>query len=265
MLCSPLFLDCQGDILNNLPYYSYSKIKAFNDCPYAFFERYYDDINKDFLESNGVSEFGTFMHKILEMYAKKELKREDVLNYYIDNFSIDVTSSFILKFEKGFKRNMFDTYYNSGKEYLETFDGFKGLKILDVEYEFKENIQNVFILNGKIDLVAENNKDELLLIDHKSKNGFKKQEKEEYSKQLYLYAHALKQKYGKYPDKMIFNMFRAKKNVSFNFDFDKYSEVIDWSINSVNKIENEFVFSPIPNTFYCNNFCEFRGICKYRK
>ena len=39
------------------------------------------------------------------------------------------------------------------------------------------------------------------------KGKFKKGEKEEYAKQLYLYALAVKRKYGEYPKYLFFNMF----------------------------------------------------------
>ena len=115
-------------------------------------------------------------------------------------------------------------------------------------------------------LVARNNDGELIIIDHKSKSKFKnKKELNEYAKQLYLYAYAVKQEYGELPKKLYFNMFRTNELVEIDFDINDYQNAYNWLVSSVNEIENTFDFSPQENEdpFYCLNFCPVKNQCEY--
>ena len=77
----------RGDNLENnekLPIYSYSKVKSFYNCPFYFFKNYLDRPEDFVPEGHGTSEFGSYVHKILEMYEKGELdniklEKEDIL------------------------------------------------------------------------------------------------------------------------------------------------------------------------------------------
>lgn len=251
--------------VDNLPIYSYSKIKSFYNCPYYFFKNYFDKPEDFVPEGHGTSEFGSYVHKILEMYEKKELRLDELLEYYEKHYSEYISSTFLLDLGNNFKKDMYQLYYDGGKQYFESFNGYKGLNILESEYEFYENIEDVFILNGKVDLVAEDENKDLIIVDHKSKGKFKnKKEKDEYAKQLYLYANAIYKKYQRYPKKLAFNMFRSMEWIEFNFNEYDYNKSIEWAISSVKEIESSFLFEPIVGTFYCNNFCTFRNVCEYR-
>lgn len=52
--------------------YSFSKLKCFYNCKYYYYLHYFDDDGME-PESHGTSEFGRFIHKILELYGKGEL------------------------------------------------------------------------------------------------------------------------------------------------------------------------------------------------
>ena len=261
----PIF---RGDNLENnekLPIYSYSKVKSFYNCPFYFFKNYLDRPEDFVPEGHGTSEFGSYVHKILEMYEKGELGEYELLPYYEEHYDENVKSTFLTYLGKNFSKDLWKVYYEGGKKYFENFSGFEGLKILESEYEFFEKINNSFIFTGKIDIIALDESDNLIIIDHKSKGKFKnKSEREEYSKQLYLYAYAVFKKYKKYPQKLVFNMFRSNEWIEFKFSMDKYIEVLDWFIKSVNEIECCMEFPPNADSFFCNNFCTFRNICEYK-
>lgn len=241
--------------------YSYSKIKCFLSCPFCFYNKYFERPEKDnpcLLTSHGMSEFGNFMHKILENYEIGELELYDLLSYYTNNYDKEIKSDFTLKMTEKFSKDFSKDYYDSGKVYLEYFEGFNDFKILEVEYAFEEIIKD-FIFVGKIDLIAEDKDGNLIIIDHKSKSRFKnKAEKKDYARQLYLYAYAIKQKYNKYPKFLMFNMFRNNKWEVFDFNIEEYNDAINWLINMVKEIENTLEFNPVKNTFFCWNFCDYR-------
>ena len=57
------------------------------------------------------------------------------------------------------------------------------------------------------------------MLDHKSKGKFKsKKEQAEYARQLYVYAKYVKEKYGKFPKVLIFNMFNAGELIKIPFN-----------------------------------------------
>lgn len=245
--------------------YSFSKIKNFNNCKSAYFRNYF--LNDKDKISNGTSEFGTFSHEILEKYAKKELEVYEVLSYYLEHYDENVKSDFVLKINDKFSKDFSELYFESGKRYFQSFNGFEGIKIIESEYEFKENLDDKFYLIGKIDLIGEDEKGDLILIDHKSKSRFKnKKEKDEYMKQLYLYSYGLYKKYNKFPKKIAFNMFRINEMVFSDFEMDKYKDTIEWVKNEVEEIENCIDFNPNGlGSFYCDNFCPYRHNCKYKE
>lgn len=220
--------------------------------------------------SHGTSEFGSFVHEILEMYAKGKLEIYEMLPYYEEHYNDYVISDFTLKMSSDFSKDMGEKYYTAGKEFLEQFSGFD-FKILNAEQQFNLPYKDKFFLNGKIDLIACNDSGDLLVIDYKSKGNWKnKEEKEEYSKQLYLYSWAIKQLYGKYPKKMAFYMFRINKWEWFNFSLKKLHSVLKWVENSIEEIESEFDFSPELDEnkepimdFWKRNFCGVRYSCDY--
>lgn len=242
--------------------YSFSKLKCFESCKLCFYTTYFEKPECDKM-SHGTSEFGSFVHNILEKYEKNELETFELLDYYKDNYNTNVISTFDLYLSESFVKNFENDYYTSGIEYLENFNGFDDIHILEAEYEFEVPVDNLFLFNGKIDLIAEDNDGNFIIIDHKSKKKFaSKKEKAEYARQLYLYAFAVKQKYGKLPTKLMFNMFRNKEWVVFDFNETDYLNAIDWAKNTVKEIEQTFDFNPTLDTFFCRNFCSYRHVCK---
>jgi CRISPR/Cas system-associated exonuclease Cas4 (RecB family) len=203
------------------------------------------------------------MHHILEEYAKGNMLIEEMLPYYEEHFGDKIISPFVLKIAEDFSKDFYYTYFESGKNYLENFTGFGKMKVLEVEYEFNETVDDKFIFTGKVDLIVEDEDGEFTIIDHKSKSGFKsKKELAEYATQLYLYAFAVERKYGKFPTRLMFNMFRKEEMIKIDFKQSDYEVAMQWLKDSVCKIEECFEFLPILGTFFCNNFCSYREQCE---
>lgn len=241
--------------------YSFSKLKNFESCKYGFYRRYFEEDWDG--ATHGTSEFGTFCHNILEKYFNGELKQDELLDYYIKNYDENVTASFDLYMSAKFKKNFAEAYYKDGYEYFKNFTWDEELVPIAVEHSFNVNVDNKFILIGKIDLICQKD-DKFIIIDHKSKSKFKnKTEKHDYARQLYIYAAGFYKKYKRFPDELRFNMFRKGDYVNIEFNIDDYNEAIDWCRKVVEDIDSTFDFSPNGDEFYCRNFCGFRNDCKY--
>lgn len=252
--------------MDNLPVYSYSKIKSFYSCKYFYFLYYCVGIKEKDKASHGCTEFGTYAHEILEKYEKDQLKADQLLKYYENNYGKNVKSSFMTYMTETYKKDLWMNYYNDGRNYFENFKGYENMTILESEYEFCENIDDLFMIRGKIDLVALDKNQDLIIIDHKSKGKFKnKQEQQEYERQLYVYSHAVFKKYGKFPKKMGFNMIRLNKIIEFEFVEEKYNETMKWIKECVEEIELNTDFNYTNGTLFCKNFCAARNMCKFYK
>lgn len=236
--------------------YSYSKLSTFHQCPYQYYLNY---IERREGENNAFAEYGSFVHSILESYAKGSLSVFELLDKYKDEYIFNITKEFPYNKYK----DLAESYYEDGIEFFSNFEGLEDYKILGVEDKFEEEINNDYILTGFIDLVLEDKDGNLILHDWKSKAGFKnKTELNKYAKQLYLYSIRLKRLYGKFPDKMQFGCFRKQETIQVDFSKEKYEEALKWMDDTVDKIRKCSSYEPKNDMFFCNNLCDFRFTCE---
>ena len=55
-------------------------------------------------------------------------------------------------------------------------------------------------------------------------------------RQLYIYAEAVRQKYGKLPKKLCFNCFKNGEYIEEPFNEDTFHETLSWVKNKIEKI-----------------------------
>lgn len=212
-------------------------------------------LDEEVPDSHGITECGLFMHHILEEYEKGNMKLEELVPYYEENFDRQVVSTMRLQMSKDFSKDMYSLYYNDCLNYLNNFTGIPNCKeIVDVENEFHLPYSD-YSITGKIDLTFRDNDGKLIVLDHKSKKKFKsKKDQAHYARQLYLYAWACKSLYGTYPDVLMFNMLRGEP-IYIEFNEENMQEALDWFDNTVKQIRNAITFDANVDTFYCNAFC----------
>lgn len=176
-----------------------------------------------------------------------------MVDYFLDNFKRDVPNGVKLKLPTGFTLDLTKNYKTQITEFLNNFSGFtvdgKQIDIIGVEKNFLMVVQfgdKKIIFNGIIDVVGKDNEDNYYILDHKSKKEFKDEsERQEYARQLYLYSIYIKNTYGKYPVKLVFDMFRSQNLDIIDFLQDDFDKAVEWVERSVNKIESEELFLPI--------------------
>ena len=241
---------------SNLEKYSFSKISSFHTCLVGFIFTY---ILKQEQVSNGMSEFGSFCHSLLEKWAKGELEIYELLTEYENNYKDNVTSSFP-RLRNGV--DMGDAYYDDAYNFFSTFDGIGDYEIIGVEEHFEIQIDD-FIFNGFIDLILKDKDGNLIVFDWKSKKEFKDDEEEmKYRRQLYLYSYYLYEKHGKHPVSTIFYCFRKQKKYERKFDEKAYEESIKWMFDTVAEIRKLYCSY---DYFFCSQLCSSRNICKMKK
>lgn len=244
--------------------WSYSRIKTFDDCKYKFLLKYIFGFEPKELF---FASYGKLMHKIIELYSKGELKKEELTSFYFDHFFKDIVV-------KAPNPKIWLNYANSGYEYLRHIDDKENIKINDiigVEEKMYFNI-NDYMFVGIIDSVL-NNEDYLIICDNKSKTLNERSKKgkatksdkelDSYLRQLFIYSIPVNKIFGKQVDKLMFNCFRSQKVITEPFDINSYSEAKQWVLDKISSIKSEEEWEPTVNYFYCKNLCDMQEHCEY--
>ena len=234
--------------------WSFSSVNAYNTCPKMFKLTYIDSAPK---VNNAFAEWGTFMHSLLEKYFKHEIEFFELSQLYLDGYKEHVKCSF----PPNKWVDLGQKYYDRGKEFCDNFDGdFEDCEVLGVEEKVKLDIEGRPFV-GVIDLLVRD-KDGLCVIDHKSKAKFKSiAERNDYLRQLYLYSIWVKEHYGEYPYKLMFNMVRAGGKVEVLFDENKADEAKAWFLSTIDEIYGDETFKATPDNFFCDSLCSVRHSC----
>ena len=240
--------------------WSYSRIKAYESCPYSFLLRYvFKAEDKDLFFSS----YGSFIHKILEKFYKKELPKESLVSFYLMNFEKEVHG-------KAPSDSIFKNYFRDGLAFLKNVEEKDG--VVCVEERFKTKVGSHDFV-GVIDLIEEDTTGGIIVTDHKSRDlkprskrgKYTKTDKEldDYLKQLYIYASVVKERFHRFPKALSFNCFRTGTVITEPFVEDKYNETIRWADELIGKIIGEKEWNPNMDFFRCRNLCGVNHACEY--
>ena len=241
--------------------YSFSQISSFDECPYGF---YLERIDKVERLNNAFAEQGSLIHDLIDQWAKGKISAELLPQEYERRYSDEVVTAWPrMLASKGYAEKTFQ----QGLDYFKNFDCFEGYKIIDTEQKFRTTVgDRPFI--GIIDMLLEDEETgNLIILDHKSKSlsAFRKEEKTIY-RQQYMYSKYVYEKYGRWPDVLMFNLFKEgglKK--SKPFDLEEFQKVMDWAVGVIEKIENydlmDWLESKENSDFFCQELCSVRSSC----
>jgi len=236
--------------------YSFSRLSTFNTCILEFIFKY---IICEEEESNAMSEYGKYIHSLLDKWVKGEIETYNLLANFEEEYDICVPTPFPYARNKNY---MGDEYYEDAVSFLSNFNGIREYEILESEIKFEIEIED-FIFVGIIDLLLQDEDGNIIVWDWKSKKGFKDEAEEaKYRRQLYLYSYYVNEKYGKLPTSTIFYCFRQQKSYEKSFDMDAYNESVKWMFDTVAKIRELYAAY---NWFYCNQLCSSRNICAVKE
>lgn len=251
--------------------WSFSRLKCFDNCHKEFKMNYIDGLSK---ADNAFASYGLLVHELLEDYYNGKCEFFELAERFRDEYDEKVVEEFPMLYGK----DLGEGYYKAGQNYFDHFeDDFSDYKVLGVEEQIKLDIGG-YPFTGFIDLVLEDKDGNIVIIDHKSKNGFSsKREKNEYLRQLYLYSIHVYNKYGKWPVKLGFNMIRVPKIEWSDFSEEALHDAEQWFIDTVKAIYAEEKFDDKIKTsykaagkklaefkkfdFYCNSLCNMREHC----
>lgn len=247
--------------------YSYSQLSSFDECKYSFYLQRIEGIEDQ--ASNAFAERGSLIHDLLDQWAKKILTKEQMLSEYERRYAEEVVTAWPkMLASKGYAK----TAYDKGIQFLEGFDEFKGYEVLSAEEKFEIALP---LTNGEtrpfvgiIDMMLrEKSSGDLIVCDHKSKSmqSFKKDEDHMYRQQL-MYTLYIKQKYGSYPQRMMFHLFNESGvKIERLFSENDLDETLKWASEQIMGIENytvlDWLMCKEKPDFYCVELCSARKQC----
>ena len=242
--------------------WSYSRITCFDDCPYKWYMKY---IAGEQETPMFYSSYGKFMHRLIEMYYKGEITKEEMKTKFLFDFSSEV---------KGDRpsETIVASYIQKGSNYLDNLTDFP-YKTVAVEEEIHFSIDEIPFV-AVIDFIGKDD-DGYVIIDNKSRelkprSGRKKPTKkdlelDEMLRQLYVYSAAIRSRYGEFPKKLCFNCFKNGQFIEEEFNEREYSEAIEWvkkRVESITDSEDDD-FYPNVDFFGCFYICGFKNECCY--
>lgn len=240
--------------------WSYSRLEAFNDCPYRWFLKYIRHCKE---ADKFYASYGSFMHKLIEGFYKGTLTKEEMLNKFLTDFSKEVRGT--RPQESTVKK-----YIQCGCEYLRGFKPFR-FNMIDVEKRVEFDIDGIPFV-GFIDYLGEED-GEYIIVDNKSRDlkprskranpTVKDKELDSMLKQLYIYSAAVKNEYGKFPKLLCFNCFRTGIFIEEPFNEDAYNSAIEWAKKQVENIKDADDFYPNREFFSCYFICGVSDECCY--
>ena len=241
--------------------WSYSRLKAYEACKYSWFLKYIRGI-KDI--PCFYTEYGSFIHSILEQYYTGKLKKSELLTTFLINFKEKVRgqrpSDSVVK-----------KYIQAGTSYFRTFEPFP-MKTIWVEHKAEFEVDGHDFV-GVIDYLGESEEDGLCLVDNKSRDlkprsgravpTAKDKELDDMLRQLYLYCIPVYEEFGRYPDFLCFNCFKAGTFIKEKFQMEKFEEAKQWALAMIQEIEDTEDFEPNQNYFFCKWLCGVSDKCVY--
>lgn len=241
--------------------WSYSRAHGFNQCKYAWFLKY---IHKSEKQERFYTSYGTFMHRLIEWFHRGLFTASELLNIFISDFSSSV---------KGERPNdgIVRKYIKAGIEYLKTLKPYP-FKVVAVEEKIDFEIGGIQ-MTAVVDVLGQDDDGEYIIIDNKSRDLKPRSNREkptvndrtldEMLRQLYIYAAAIKYKYGKYPKLLCFNCFKVGTFIEEPFREEKFDDAIRWLKEQIEEIKGEEDFPPNPEYFFCKYLCDVSQDCDY--
>lgn len=175
-----------------------------------------------------------------------------------------------LRFPK-ISKNADEAYYLAGYDYFSKFQCVvPGATIIESE---KKHVIDLFgaDFSGVLDMVLMLPDGREAILDHKSSSmsQFTGKKLNEKFRQLYLYAEIRRRVSGKFPDALIFNLFRESRVIERPFHMNEYEEAMEWAHEIIDDIaymynnfgDLEFEWPTKQSLFYCRNLCDVTADC----
>lgn len=246
--------------------WSFSRLESFYQCPFAWRRSYIDCEPKC---SNAFAEYGSCVHKILEEYEKGNLDIFTLSDEYERRFADEISTDF----PPNKYADLRQSYFEKGQRYFEEIDlPLDEMQILGVEEKINFVIDDKPFV-GFIDLRYRDREGHMICMDHKSANiTFTKkgevskscaEKMKKYKYQQYLYTIPFIEA-GEKIDYLEWNFFNNQKIYRIPWSAKEYAEAVFWAKDTIRLIEQEELWLPNSDWYFCHNLCDHRDFCEYK-
>ena len=251
--------------------FSYSSTSSYRTCPYGFKLAYIDLIRPRL--GNFFSDYGLLTHDTFEQFFLKKLKKEELTEYFLDNWT-----KFIVHQPPAFLAYLTERYRKQAIDYFNQFDfNLDAYEVLLVEGTILMDFKG-YKFTARPDLVIQEKfgKEKIILWDYKTSLPWRTNKKtgkeitdidklEGYKKQMYIYANALERIENINCSEITLVFPRGNREYTFERTEEEEQEVLDWLENTIVAIRKEEDFpADTSSKFFCDNLCGVRNMCEYR-
>lgn len=245
------------------PRYSFTgHIRMYETCPrqYQFYREY------DFTPSRSPDTFfGLLVHQTIEKIHRIVLDRQltiltelKIRNLFEQTFFF-LSNTTMTLIDANEKENAFEQVMNYFRQNQLELD-----HVIKTEEDISVMKEN-YILTGKIDLIMQVD-DKLELLDFKtSKRRDNPALLDAYKRQLHMYAHALEQRDGTRPERLLLYWTEEPRKEKAVMVFPYQPEMVEETVSQFNAVVNrieakEFIVTNPPERHICNK-CDIRNFC----
>ena len=231
---------------------NYSKYTKYCSCPFKYNLGY----GLGFARPGAMEAHrGTAFHEIMETLNLKLIENQEISDEDLKEITHEAYQSLL---DINENPTQFKKFEEDVTKYFNTYS--KNRKVLESELDFEID-RGEYLLNGSIDLIYETGEKEIVILDYKySKSGDEKLDA--YTKQLHLYAAALKQ-LPEYQD------YTIKKAIT-HFVMDDYpheveitDEIINSELEHLDRVADEIInLDEFPKESDECERCSYRVFCK---
>jgi RecB family exonuclease len=228
--------------------YSFSRITSWKTCKYGWFLNYE---KKNRGEDNFFNTFGTLGHDVLEKVDRKKITPAQAFQEWESRYDKEVV---------GITHKWMNNWKSDADRFFQDFKGWKTEAVWIEEHVFVERPNYTF--QGFVDRMGRTKSGDLIMTDYKCAKPYTGATLKEKARQMYLYAQAVKEKFGEYPSKLIFFHFRQNHPQIIPFKMEDLEEAWAWADKMVAEIETyEGNFPMTDNGYFCEAVCGFRNTC----
>ena len=252
-----------ASILNKMTW-SFSRLHAYESCPYSFYMRYIEEREP---ESNFYAENGHCMHETFEAVLSNKIPIEQCIEFYTEKYEEICAQE---------KQSIMDKTFEKCVDYLSVMSDIDREKYEIIGVEMKLNFRILkYNFIGFADLVVKN-KDtgRIILVDHKQATHFLKKDgtplKNQlenflaYKHQMYLYCIGLKLQFGIDVDEIVWHHFKDDGKLTIiPFNQKECDESKEWAVNLIKKIKKDKKFESLKSYIMCSSLCNYRHDCEY--
>ncbi len=202
--------------------WSYSKLDVACSCPFAFKKLYLDHCEE---AKNPFAQVGTLCHDLLAQYELGKIAAYDLLPLFEKRAAKEISAEW-----PAFPLDLTERTFAKIRNYFRRFSGFKFRRILLVEEKIVGTVAGR-PFSGVLDLVAEDKQGRIIIVDHKSSGmtEYRGRRLAYHARQLFLYAHLLRQHFFIGTDAVVFNLFKEGQWIEIPWTAAAEEDAISWA------------------------------------